>query len=161
MIALTACGAASKESNTDYYGGHSTYSSDAENNSPNNIVVIDTKGKIVYTADYSVYSDSVQITKNTITTQVLEIGGYISNSEENETRAYITYKVPTEKLNEFLDFMDKLEGVGNKKVSTDDITNAYSETQGRIETLEASKQAYEKLLQDEKLSYSEIIQILM
>lgn len=160
IVFLSACGAASEnDTNSDYSGGVSYNKQSSENvsNEPNNIVVIDTKGKIVYTADYSFYVENIQEVKNNITNEVMRIEGYVSSSEENENRVYITYKVPTEQLNSFLDFVDKLEGVGNKKITTNDITSAYSETQGRIETLEASKQAYEKLLRESDLSYSDII----
>lgn len=165
LFALTACG--TENAAEDYYPYHdgavsydkndSSYAS--EDTPTNNVVVVDTTNKIVYTASYSMNVNDIQKTKNTITTKVIELEGYISNSSESERSATIVYKVPTNKLNGFLDYIDSLEGVGDKSITTEDITNTYSQTEGRIETLEASKLAYEKILREENLTYNDIILI--
>lgn len=164
-IFLVSCGSApeSKDASNNQGGinlnrsDYASYEATDSSKSTNN-VVIDTNQKIVYTAKYTFETQDGLKTKNEITNEVLRLGGYISSSTENRY-IYIDYKVPTEKLNGFLDFMDSLEGVGNKSISTEDITSTYSKTQARIETLEASKLAYENLLKESNLSYADIIQI--
>lgn len=166
VFALTACGSENNDSGGYYpaYDGAISYEKNAssaasENDQTNNVVVIDTTNKIVYTASYTMNVGDIQKVKNTITSKVIELEGYISNSSESEKSATITYKVPTNKLNGFLDYIDSLEGVGDKNITTEDITNSYSQTEGRIEILEASKLAYEKILREENLTYNDIILI--
>lgn len=112
-----------------------------------NNVVIETERKMVYTVNYSITNDDMVNIKNSITNKVNEIKGYIQTSNEYTTNARIVYKVPTEKLDLFLDYVDSFDGVGSKSVSSEDITTAYSYVQARLEVLTATRASYVKLLE--------------
>lgn len=128
-------------------------------NSGNNNVVIETNNKIIYTVDYKIYAKNINERISTIGTWVREYNGYVSESSQNDVSyATYVYKVPTDKLNEFLDDVDSLEGITNKSISTLDVTLQYNEVEARIEMLEARKQAYLNALKNEP-SPSEIIEI--
>lgn len=126
----------------------------------NNNVVIDTTNKIVYTVDYKIYSKDINEKITTIGSWLRTYEGYISDSEQSDdSYATYVYKIPTDKLNQFLDNVDSLEGITNKSISTEDVTLEYNEVEARIEMLEARKQAYINTLTNETLTQSEIIEI--
>lgn len=133
------------------------------NESDGNNVVIETSRKIYYTVDISITSDNANQHIQSIMKLVLEYDGYapISNiqyDEKNNAKGKIIYKIPTSKLNQFLDYIDGLNGVKSKNIQATDITSKYNETTARIETLTASKEAYVELLKTVN-DYSSIITI--
>lgn len=128
--------------------------------SGSNSVVIETDHKIIYTVDYSLMCDNVNETIKTINNQIVTIGGYISNSNQSDADyGRFVYRVPTEQLNSFLDFVDGLGNSSSKSISTQDVTSSYNELVSRLEVLEASRAAYLKLLQNENLTIDEMITI--
>ncbi len=128
--------------------------------SGNNSVVIATEHKIIYTVDYTLTCDNVNETVKTINSQIITIGGYISNSNQTDADyGRFVYRVPTEQLNSFLDFVDGLGNSSSKSISTKDVTSSYNELVSRLEVLEASRAAYLKLLQNENLTMDEMITI--
>ena len=131
----------------------------ANNEETNNSVVIETSRKIVYTVDYSIEGKDAFELKNDVYDKVISLNGYMASGDETFTTATIVYKVPTVVLDEFLDYVDGLDGVGYKNVNSNDITSQYSYVEARISTLEASKNAYLALLKDSSLSRSDIIEI--
>lgn len=126
----------------------------------NNVVDMSSTNKIVYTVGYKLYSEDINTYISKIGTWVKEDGGHISESnQENNDYALYVYKVPTEKLNGFLDKVDSLSGVANKKIKTKDVTSTYNELEANIEMLEARKTAYLNLLNTGSLTKTEIIEI--
>lgn len=128
-------------------------------NEGENNVVIETTRKIIYTVDYSIYGENSFDTKKEIYNKLDDFNGYTSSSNESLTYASVVYKIPTENLNSFLDFVDSFDGVGSKTISSNDITSSYSYMEAKITTLEASKNAYLTLLNDPSLTRSDIILI--
>ena len=151
MFLLVGCGDAS-EGDINQDGGYSTGEQVGNN------VVVDTNRKVYYVVEYSITGD-IRENKNKISLKVNEIGGYVSSSNEYNTSATIVYKVPTDKLNSFLDFVDAFDGVGKKSVSSTDITSSYAYTEAKLKTLQASREAYVKLLSDTNLSMQQIMSI--
>ncbi len=125
-----------------------------------NELVIETNQKIIYTVNYSLVCEDVGETIKDINQEAIRIEGYISNSNQTDSDyGRFVYKIPTSKLNEFLDFVDGMGGNSSKTVSTQDVTSSYNEYMATIETLEASRAAYVKLLNDSTLTMKEIIEI--
>ena len=126
----------------------------------NNNIVIPEGHKIIYDIQYELkIEESIAPTIRTINQEVYTLNGYVSNSSESLTYATYVYKVPTEKLNQFLDKVDAQEGVSNKKIESMDVTSAYNELAAEIEVLEASRLAYVKMLEEDNLSLSEVMQL--
>ena len=111
----------------------------ANNEETNNSVVIETSRKIVYTVDYSIEGVEALELKNDVYDKVVSLNGYMASGDETFTSATIVYIIPTVALDEFLDYVDGLDGVGYKNVNSNDITSQYSYVEARISTLEASK----------------------
>ncbi len=125
-----------------------TSSSGVINNDSNNNVTIETTRKIYYTVDYNIKVKNGEI-KKSIDKKIEEIGGYISNSSDSNSNQEYVYRVPTEKLNDTLDYIDSFgKSVSNKKVSSKDVTSSYSELEARKEVLLASKEAYLNILKN-------------
>ncbi len=124
-------------------------------------VVYETTRKIYYVVNMTVSCDDVNETINKYTKSVDQLNGYISNSNINgENQARVTFRVPTEKLDSFLLFIDNDSDskVTNKNISTTDITSNYDKISARLEVLHKSREAYVKFLEQAN-TISEIISI--
>ena len=110
----------------------------------NNTVVVDTNGrKVVYHVSYVYDGNDSKTTIKNIKDYLINIDGYISYSRDSDKNASYTYEVPTDKLNEFLDYIDNISGIGNKSVYTNDVTSSYDSNKAKIERLEARKKIYQ------------------
>ena len=154
-LSLASCGA---DPNGDYIPENGGMD-EGVNTETNNNVVTDTNRKVIYTVSYSINGDDVMDVKNQVNNKVIELEGYTSSSEETLKQAKVIYRIPTEKLNLFLDYIDSFDGVGSKQITSSDITSSYAYVEAKIQTLMASREAYVKILETENLSRSEIIQI--
>ena len=125
----------------------------------NNNVVVETTRKIFYTVEYNISCEDYNEIKNNISKKVDDYDGYIQSSTDSTNYSEYVYRIPTEDLNSFLDYVDSYEEVSYKNVTSTDITSSYSQTEARIEVLENSRNSYLKILQDNSLSMQEIIQI--
>ena len=134
------------------------------NSSTNDLV--DSNGrKVIYSINYRYEADDINPAIKEIKTKVLEFGGYISESYTYENYARYTYKLPTSKVNEMMDYIDEHEGFGNKSSQTTDVTSTYDSVEASISRLNAKKKIYEdelnnnqNLTVDEKLRYVELIE---
>lgn len=164
LIALFGFGLASCGSGSGgYYGDNDgpTNNGGPGVDADGNQVVVDTNHKIIYTVDYTIHSDEMQNVIKDINAKAYYFEGYISSStQETDSYADFVYKIPTGHLNEFLDFVDTNEGIGSKRITTEDVTSTYNAIQAQIDTLEASKAAYERMLvEDDNLSLDSIMKI--
>lgn len=128
-----------------------------------NDVVIETTRKIYYTCNITISSDNSNELIKKFKEKANLLEGYASNSsitydKDNYASGKIIFKIPTNRLNEFLDYIDASKGVVKKSINATDITSQYNEALARIETLEASKESYLKSLENTS-NYSEIITI--
>lgn len=134
LISLASC--RGNNSNSANYDGSGNNSYDSD------VLVEETDRKISYTVNYS-YEGEIANIAFEIKNKVKEAGGYVSSSRASENYAYYSYKVPTDKLNDFLDYIDKIEGMGGKTTSTKDLTSTYDSFSKRIERLNSEKAIYE------------------
>lgn len=149
-FALASCGADGVPN--DNFGGS------AENNDNN--VVVETTRKIYYTANYKIICDDYSDIKTNINNKVNEYAGYVQKSSEYEKYATYVYRIPTDKLNEFLNYIDSFgNDVEAKNINSTDITSQYSEIEAKKEVLTASRKAYLDILDKGGLSMSDIIEI--
>lgn len=138
VIMLASCSHGSSD-DSSYGDGAYQYKSVLTSSSivSNNVVDSNTNLKITYSVDYSIYFKNDDIKIN-IDNKVKEFGGSVLNSYVTSSYSRIEYKVPTNKLNDFLDYVDQFDGVGSKSVYSEDITSDYNYTAAKITTLQAS-----------------------
>lgn len=159
MILIPGCGKADN-------AGNSFPSDESAPGSSDNKVFIDDSRKIYYIVNYGFYVDDVEELGKKIQEKIAEYDGYTENQNVSyntttkECRyATYTFRIPTKNLNNFLKYLDSCEGVSNSSIRANDITESYVSTTERIATLQARKEAYTKLLKEENLTRSDIIQI--
>ena len=154
-FSLFSCGNAADMGYNENQGGLEN----GDQSGSSNNVVVDNNRKIIYEVSYSITGEDVMDSKNEINNKVNEIKGYTESSNESNNQAVVVYKIPTEQLNLFLDYIDKFDGIGSKQINSYDVTSSYSYIEARISILQASREAYVKLLENEYLSRNEIIQL--
>lgn len=119
----------------------------------------DSDRKVYYSVDYRIKTKNINRMTAEITKKVRELKGYINDSYQKESYARFVYRVPVDKLDEFMDYMSNINDVVDKSLSSDDITNEYSYTDERLKTLYATKASYINLLSNDSLTIEEIISI--
>ncbi len=152
FVFITAC----SSSDTDYEIG---------NDEVNNIVINNVNRKITYTVTLDVTTDDISALKNKITAKCNEFGGYIQDNEEifdsgKCTSADITYRIPTEKLNEFVSSIEGQGGIDSKTIKSTDITTDYVDAEAEKASLLERKDQLAELLNDPELPSAERMNII-
>lgn len=153
-LVLVSCGAASE----DYMPNESESSKVTDVANKNN-------QKIYYTVNYEIDSNDVNKTIENLENELANNNGYVESSNYNYSenseiiRVYYIFRCPTEKLDEFILFIDNECEVGYKNISSTNITTQYASNEARIITLESSKQAYLNMLNKDNLTVSDVIAI--
>lgn len=90
-------------------------------------------------------------TKNTdeliknINSQISSLKGYTSSLNQSKYDGYLTVDtnvcVPAEKLEEFIDFLEKTGTITSKNIETLDVTDNYTNTESQIKALETEEKA--------------------
>ncbi len=140
-------------------------SASPEAGTPESIVNDDLNRKIVYNVSISMDSEDVTACKNIITEKCKAVGGYVeSNGESYEdgkcTSANVTYRIPTERLDEFVASIEGQGTVARKRIGTTDITTTYVNAEARKTALEERKALLEQLLADSTISASDRIAVI-
>lgn len=125
-----------------------------------NNATVETTRKIYYTVTYTVETLDIREINTGINSKVIELNGYVSDSNSTGNYAKYVYRIPTSVLNDFLNYVDSFgENIKDKTIKSTDVTTTYSQLEARKEILEASRSAYLKLLDESKLSLSGIIEL--
>lgn len=148
FLSIIAVGCGNKSNGIDY-----------PNDDENGEINEETNRKIYYNVNYTIKNRHIDKTIATIGQKVKEYNGYIDNSYEKDNYANYVYRIPSDKLNDFMNYMSTIGSVIDKSFSSNDITIKYSYTTERLNTLYASKEAYLVLLTREGLTMDEIISI--
>lgn len=130
-----------------------------------NIVDTDINRKIVYTVDMDMSVANVSAVKNAISQKNKELGGYVENNHENYdegacTYVNITFRVPTERLDDLVSSIEGQGGVESKSVSTSDITTQYVSAEAEKLALEERKLQLQQILDESDMSAGERIQMV-
>ncbi len=171
-VFLSACGA----ENGDYVDskevgavsdsfGSKTAEENSSSNSDDSKADIEQR-KIIETIYYSVETKNFDELVTTLETQALKVGGYIEqsdvsgNSYEYEISRYasFTFRIPSEKVEEFTNIVSENSTVTDRTVTTEDVTLDYVDAQSRIKALKTEQEALEALLANAK-STAEILEI--
>lgn len=128
-------------------GANINESSDTFSNSSSQISddAISVTRKLVKKANVNLETkDSDELMKK-IGSQVSSLNGYTSSLSQNKHDEYVSVEtmvqVPAEKLDEFLDFLEKSGTVTSKNVVTKDITGSYTDTESQIKAYETEETA--------------------
>lgn len=121
---------------------------------------------VIYNYQYAISGRDLNKVINDFINLVTSYGGYTENNnvsyyqDTNEiSYANYTFRVPSSQLESFSKEIDENFTITYKRLDSVDITEKYTSNEARITVLNASRAAYVKLLEEENLSYSDIIQI--
>lgn len=121
--------------------------------------------KIYYTVNITIESLDLNSVISSMGTKVRSYNGRIENSyiyyddAGKASNGTYTYRIPTENLNNFLNDVDENFDVKSEQITSTDATSSYNQAAARVEVLEASRESYIKILEDDNLTINEIISI--
>ncbi len=146
-----------------YDGEPAAYASKNESSTTGSLNIAYTGNrKIVRNADLSLSTEKYSETIKAIETAVKNVSGYIESSNEDKyseyTNLYLTVRVPSDKLDEFLTAIDGTATVTSKSITSDDITNSYADTESHLAALKTEQETLLSLLEKAN-SLSEILEI--
>ena len=155
---LAACGTATAEARGGMGVGLGAAATDS-------IVAPSLNRKIVYTVNLSLNAADVRAVKTALTAKSDALGGYIERTDEDYaggscSYALITYRIPTEKLDEFVASVEERGGITGKTVYTADITNSYVDATARKEALLGERLMLQTLLNDSSITASDKVNII-
>ncbi len=143
VMLLTACSSDSANKGYDYGGGSSE--ADDSGATDSSIVIGSTDRKIVYRVNLTIYSDTPEKVCKAITEATTACDGYVENSIESKTDYNESYRyvvrIPTARLDAFVDEISVAGTVKNKEVTTEDITVKYVTVDEQRKSLLAEKDA--------------------
>ena len=156
-FALTACGVAT----TDARGGVGI----SLGGSTDPVVANSLNRKIVYPVNLSLNAAKFNSVTTALNAKSAELGGYIERTDEDYDGgtciyALVTYRIPTEKLDEFVSCVEGNGGVTGKTVYTADITNSYVDATARKEALLGERLMLQTLLNDTTLTAGDKVSII-
>ncbi len=157
-FALASCGASTAEARGGVGISLGTGATDST-------VETSVNRKIVYTVTLTLNASNVGGVKTELNAKSSELGGYIERTDEDYSGgkcsyALITYRIPTEKLDEFVLDVEEQGGVTGKTVYTADITNSYVDATARKEALQGERLMLQTLLNDSSITASDKVNII-
>ena len=153
---LFAFGACSKKEAIDSVEGGTAYNYSSELSYKNakagnsvQKVILTTDRMMVYTVDLALTVDDYSAATVSIRAALTEAGGYEqSSSTSNYGRYTFTLRVPTAKLNDFLEKLGKTGTVESQEITGEDITDRYLSAEEERDVLLAKKAALEELAEE-------------
>lgn len=116
----------------------------------------DYERKIIKTYNLTLETKNYDSAKNNVINTVSAMGGYIAESAEKDNVTYtgkkdrtatFTVRVPSAKADEFVDAVCENVSVLSKRLSTQDITTTYYDTEAQLESLVAQEERIEALME--------------
>lgn len=133
--------------------------------SSSSIVDGDIDRKIVYNVDLDIETDNVKKLRDSFAKKCDSMGGYVEYNNESYdegelSSVHVTYRIPTDQLDAFIDAIEGEGSVENKNVSLTDITTSYVNASAQKSALEERKTQLEKLLEEPGISAGEKITVI-
>ena len=120
--------------------------------------------KITYTIDVEIKSTDPSAIRKSINEKSLSLGAYIQDHTENYRNGEceyitITYCVPTQNLEQLIDFVESSGEMESKRVYGENISAQLANTEAKIESLKNRMKSLETLL-DKAVDSSERVQLI-
>ncbi|HAX84111.1 MAG TPA: hypothetical protein DCY15_06540 [Ruminococcaceae bacterium] len=104
-----------------------------------------TSQKLIKTASVSIETKNADELIKKINAQVGSVKGYTSSLSQSKHGEYMTIEtavnVPAEKLDEFIEYLEKAGTITARNIRTSDVTNDYTDTESQITALETEEKA--------------------
>lgn len=122
-----------------------------------------TSSKIIYTANLTLESKDYDTARAALDAALNDAGGYLESSSEysdvgSSRRVNLTFRVPEENYQSFLDAVAQAGNVTYKSQQADDVTTQYMDVETRLANLEAQRTRLQEL-QAQADNLSDLLQI--
>ena len=119
--------------------------------------------KIIYTANLTLESKDYEAARSALDSALAEAGGYLESSSEysdvgSSRSVNLTFRVPEENYQSFLDAVAQAGNVTYKSQQADDVTTQYMDVETRLANLEAQRTRLQEL-QAQADNLSDLLQI--
>jgi len=101
---------------------------------------------VIRTGAIHVVVDDVDSASDTVETRVEGMGGHVTDGVRSEKRVHLTVRVPSERLEAFLDDVAALGEEESRSISGRDVTEQYADVEAELENLVALRDRLRKLL---------------
>ena len=153
-------------SGSSSFGSKEELGYSTDESSQNNKKSVSEGRKIIETIYYSVQTKEFESLTNSLEERALSLGGYIESSDVygntyesvSYRNASYVFRIPSDKVDEFMTFIGENSTVTNKSVNTEDVTIKYVDTESRVKALELERDSLEELLENAKTT-ADIIKI--
>ena len=143
----------------DFGGGYSNGGDKVESTNDNSPIVTTTDRMMVYyvTINITIEEGGNQI--DTVKSKLKEVGGYEQSSYDNDGYVRYVFRVPTEKLDEFVKVVSSQGEVKDRTVTSEDITEIYNTTLAKKNALQAEYDYLNDLLTVGGLTIEEALEV--
>lgn len=139
----------------DGLGAANRYDSESAVESPETTTV--TEQKLIKTVDMSAETEDMDALLSQLDQQIASLGGYVERREihngsnysdyRQSRRAYLTIRIPAEKLNQMVSNLKADSNVTEYNESVDDVTAAYVDIESHLKALETEQARLLELLE--------------
>jgi hypothetical protein len=95
--------------------------------------------KIIYTGDIQIVVEDLKLSASDIRENVNQFGGYIESERLTESSSNVKIRVPSDKLQDFIKYLDGKYQVKVKNLNTQNVTDVYVDNEARIKNLKAQE----------------------
>lgn len=99
----------------------------------------ETTQKIIQNYDINIEVEDLKKTASEIENKVKQTGGYLDNEEVMDTSCYATIRIPSDKLDNFINDIEKKYIVVNKVKNSQNITDVYIDNDARLKNYKAEE----------------------
>ncbi len=105
--------------------------------------------KLITTININAETEDFDASKKLVENKVRELSGYIENSSvyNDDRSASYTIRIPSDRLDSFIDYIEGSNNITNKSVNVEDITLSYADTESRKKALRTEEQRLLKILE--------------
>lgn len=102
--------------------------------------------KIIQNFYVSINVDDVKLAANEIGNKVKSLGGFTEMEELMEYGSNSSIRIPAEKVDSFIEYLEKSFDVNNKNKSIEDVTDVYVDNDARLNNLKAEEAQVREIL---------------
>lgn len=129
------------------------------------VIISSADRKISYYVNIDMTVEDIAKIKETLSEKTEEFGGYIERSSDSYSKDQISdsqtvYRIPTDKINDFLKLLDGKGKINGKNVVTNDFTNGYVSAEAKKASLINRKTMLSDLLLDTSLTATDKINLI-
>lgn len=114
--------------------------------------------KIIQTGEVRIVVDDLKATSKEIRAKAEEMEGYIESETLNEYNSSAKVRIPSDKVTEFIGFLEGKYNVEGKNTASQDVTDVYVDNDARLKNLKVQEAQYQEIMKSAK-TIDEILKV--